>query len=187
MQSHFMSFTRAMIVTSLSILPTTVPVAEALACFRVVLDVTTAPISTGHAAKSVIASVARLVQTAVRRPDLRDEVYLQVIKQLNNNPKQSLTRQAWRLLDLLLEFVPPSTDFENFLESFVRSMGADDRRLFRLYNILSVGSGAAAGAAGAAGGASGGGDPAVAVAAAAVLPVPSEQKVGSTFRAIFKV
>jgi len=165
-QRHFMSHTTEMIGTSLSILPTSVPLNAALACFKVVLSVTTVPFSTAHAAKQLVPAVTRAINTVIRYPDLRDELYLQVIKQLNDNPRRDLTRQSWRLLDVLLEFVPPSTDFENFLESFVRSMGADDLRLFRLYNILStriIGSETSA------------------------VEYATEAKVGQVFRRIFKV
>lgn len=183
-QSHFMSHTCDMIGTSLTILPASVPLSAALACFRVVLAVTTLPLSASRTAnKPLIADVTRAINTVIRYPDLRDEIYLQVIKQLNDNPKQSLTRQSWRMLDLLLEFVPPSSDFENFLESFVRTMGADDRRLFRLYTILSrYGSGSTGGVAEGAAGASepGGGD-------GQKLQYVAENQVASAFRSIFKV
>jgi hypothetical protein len=181
-QTHFMSHTREMIGTSLSVLPATVPVHAALASFKVVLAVTTEPISSSqsqvtrtNSTAALIADVTRLLNTVLRHADLRDEVYLQVIKQLNDNPRHDLTRQAWRLLDLLLEFVPPSYDFENFLESFVRCMGADDRRLFRLYTILSLnGSGTA-------------GDKKLAGGDSVALQPVSEQQVGTAFRSIFKV
>ena len=182
-QKHFMSHTRDMIKTSLSVLPASVPLSAALACFKVVLAVTTVPITSSRAAKDLAPDVTRAINTVVRYADLRDEIYLQVIKQLNDNPRHDLTRQAWRLLDLLLEFVPPSTNFENFLESFVRSMGADDTRLFRLYNILSkagIGEegGETAGAVGVGvgvGGGSGG------------VQYVSEKEVESKFRVIFKL
>jgi hypothetical protein len=176
-QTHFMSHTRDMIATSLSVLPATVPVQAALECFKVVLAVTTEPItpsqSQATSTTASIADVTRLINAVLRHPDLRDEVYLQVIKQLNDNPRHDLTRQAWRLLDLLLEFVPPSYDFENFLESFVRCMGADDRRLFRLYTILSLdGSGT---------------DKKLTGGNNVALQRVSEQQVGTAFRSIFKV
>ena len=182
-QSHFMSHTCDMIATSLTILPASVPLSAALACFKVVLAVTTLPLSASrNANKPLIADVTRAINTVIRYADLRDEIYLQVIKQLNDNPKQSLTRQSWRMLDLLLEFVPPSSDFENFLESFVRTMGADDRRLFRLYTILSkYGSGSTGGIAEGAAGSS------ESEGGSQTLQYVSEDKVASAFRSIFKV
>jgi hypothetical protein len=77
-QAHFMSHTHEMIRTSLSVLPASVPISAALACFEVVLALTTAPLNSSRAAKHLAGALTKVVNVALRYPDLRDEVYLQV-------------------------------------------------------------------------------------------------------------
>ena len=45
----------------------------------------------------------------------------------------------WQLLDMCLECFPPSEDFENFLEAFIRQRYDTDARLRKLHVILYVG------------------------------------------------
>jgi len=51
---------------------------------------------------------------------LRDEIYLQIIKQLTDNPNMESARKGWDLMGLCLTTFPPGPDFENFLEVYLR-------------------------------------------------------------------
>ncbi|KAI0331024.1 hypothetical protein GY45DRAFT_673978 [Cubamyces sp. BRFM 1775] len=52
--------------------------------------------------------------------ELRDEIYCQVMKQLNGNPNKESTFKGWQLLCVLLVTFPPSKDFETYLRSYIQ-------------------------------------------------------------------
>lgn len=56
--------------------------------------------------------------------DLRDEIYCQIIKQATSNPGPQSLSQVWKLLALVSQFFPPSTDFSNFVHIFIRENAA---------------------------------------------------------------
>ena len=49
-------------------------------------------------------------------PSMRDELLLQLVKQLGNNPHPNNTDRLWRCLACSLAHFPPSSEFENYLE-----------------------------------------------------------------------
>ncbi|KZT18067.1 RhoGAP-domain-containing protein [Neolentinus lepideus HHB14362 ss-1] len=51
--------------------------------------------------------------------ELRDEIYCQVMKQLNKNPNPESVFKGWQLLCVLLITFPPSKNFETYLQSFI--------------------------------------------------------------------
>ncbi|XP_076018235.1 unconventional myosin-VIIb-like [Genypterus blacodes] len=61
-----------------------------------------------------------IVGYALSRPDIRDEVYCQICKQLVNNKNKSSRQQGWILLSICLGVFPPSKDYMKYLESFLR-------------------------------------------------------------------
>jgi hypothetical protein len=56
--------------------------------------------------------------------ELRDEIFLQLCKQLSSNPSASSLERGWVLMHLCLCTFPPSEDLENHLELFLRERGA---------------------------------------------------------------
>ncbi|KAI0674821.1 hypothetical protein C8Q78DRAFT_964705 [Trametes maxima] len=52
--------------------------------------------------------------------ELRDEIYCQVMKQLNGNPSKESVFKGWQLLCVLLVTFPPSKDFEANLQSYIQ-------------------------------------------------------------------
>lgn len=50
------------------------------------------------------------------RPELRDEIYVQILKQLSKNPQPDSSRRGWQILGACLASFPPGEGFENFLE-----------------------------------------------------------------------
>ncbi|KAI0823706.1 hypothetical protein BC628DRAFT_499041 [Trametes gibbosa] len=56
--------------------------------------------------------------------ELRDEIYCQVMKQLNGNPSKDSVFKGWQLLCVLLVTFPPSKDFESYLGSYMQQATA---------------------------------------------------------------
>ncbi|KAM8850065.1 unconventional myosin-VIIa-like [Spinachia spinachia] len=61
-----------------------------------------------------------IIGYALSRPDIRDEIYCQICKQLVNNKDRRSRMQGWLLLSICLGIFPPSEVFVKYLESFVR-------------------------------------------------------------------
>jgi hypothetical protein len=57
-------------------------------------------------------------------PELRDEILLQLLKQLSGNPSIASASRGWVLLYLCLSTFHPSDEFENHLELWLREAGA---------------------------------------------------------------
>jgi hypothetical protein len=120
--------------TSLTHLPHSVPKSAAVHAFDVFLRYTQRPED-----EKCSADVAAVISMCVRQPAIRDEVYVQLIKQCTKNGSTRSTMLYWQLLDMCLECFPPSEDFENFLEAFIRQRYDTDARLRKLHVILYVG------------------------------------------------
>ncbi|KAG1812552.1 uncharacterized protein BJ212DRAFT_1569642 [Suillus subaureus] len=52
--------------------------------------------------------------------ELRDEIYCQLMKQLNGNPNTESVFKGWQMLCVLLTAFPPSKNFETYLRSFMQ-------------------------------------------------------------------
>ena len=64
------------------------------------------------------------MQECIDNPELRDETFLQIMKQLRDNPSSVSLDRGWVLLQLCLQTFPPSEDAENFVEYFLRTRSA---------------------------------------------------------------
>ncbi|KAL6458208.1 hypothetical protein MHYP_G00334380 [Metynnis hypsauchen] len=61
-----------------------------------------------------------IVGYAIVRRDLRDEIYCQICKQLQENGNRSSFFRGWILLSLCLGIFPPTERFSKYLQSFIR-------------------------------------------------------------------
>jgi len=75
---------------------------------------------------------AELVAIAMNSPQdaLRSEVYVQIMKQLTNNPSPQSERLGWRLFGLLCKFVKPPEEFEDYVLTFVMQRKPRDSQRF---------------------------------------------------------
>jgi myosin heavy subunit len=60
-----------------------------------------------------------ILDKGMDKPKLRDEVYLQIMKQLTQNPKPDSTAKGWQMMCMCCGTFLPSVDFENYLLNFV--------------------------------------------------------------------
>jgi len=68
------------------------------------------------------------VVKGIQSPEIRDEIYFQIIKQLNNNPSPESRQKGWKMMDYCLQSFPPSVEFENFLEVWLRKQNRVELR-----------------------------------------------------------
>lgn len=66
-----------------------------------------------------VAKAQELLQKGAEQPDIRDEIYLQLCKQLTNNPNENSRLRAWQLMLMCLGMFPPSEEFELYLTNFI--------------------------------------------------------------------
>ncbi|CAO3608897.1 unnamed protein product [Cunninghamella blakesleeana] len=56
----------------------------------------------------------------ITKGQMRDEIYVQVCKQLNNNPNGPSIKKGWEILCVISVAFPPSKNLENYLTNFVQ-------------------------------------------------------------------
>ncbi len=85
-----------------------------------------------------------ILEKGIQFPELRDETYIQVIKQMTDNPNPESVSRGDRLLKLCLFTFPPSPEFENFLEIYFRNKDPSPDNPYRrqLHNIVYTGAAA---------------------------------------------
>ncbi len=66
---------------------------------------------------------AMLAQDILRKgfeyKPIRDEIYMQIIKQLTSNPRPESVAKGWQIMCMCVGTFPPSFDFENFLLHYI--------------------------------------------------------------------
>ena len=77
-----------------------------------------------------------LLSQGLATPEVRDEVYCQIIKQLAQNPNPSSTQKGWKLMEFCLQTFAPGDDFANYLEMYLRSHHGKDREKNRFVLML---------------------------------------------------
>jgi len=68
-----------------------------------------------------------ILSKGIQFEGLRDEIFVQIIKQITNNPNPESATQLWHLLQLCVLHFPPTPVFENYLEAWLRFKGGDSR------------------------------------------------------------
>ncbi|GMH65788.1 hypothetical protein TL16_g04280 [Triparma laevis f. inornata] len=108
------SWKNELIKTSLLQLPPDLA-SEALQTFRNV----TGYMGDRGSSKEPLGHVTKILSSLMLAPEqLRDEVYCQICKQVNNNPDQVSTVRGWQLMVIMLSSFPPSTRLQLPLIAF---------------------------------------------------------------------
>ena len=68
-----------------------------------------------------------LLNQGLATPEVRDEIYCQLIKQMTQNPNPQSTQKGWKLMELCLQTFAPGDDFANYLEMYLRGNHGQDR------------------------------------------------------------
>jgi hypothetical protein len=90
-----------------------------------------------------MALVAESLSTGLTHEGIRDEIFMQVCKQINGTPTANALDRAWVMMELALNTFPPSEDLENYLEKFLREKHAQPC-VVALHTRLYLGPGASA-------------------------------------------
>ncbi|XP_057492601.1 kinesin-like protein KIN-14E [Actinidia eriantha] len=69
-----------------------------------------------------IELVGKLYKQALKRSELRDELFAQVSKQTRNNPDRQYLIRAWELMYLCASCMPPSKDIGGYLSEYVHNV-----------------------------------------------------------------
>ncbi|KAI9187909.1 hypothetical protein H9P43_002300 [Blastocladiella emersonii ATCC 22665] len=96
---------------------------DALKCFKAIMRIMGDRPS--PASRSRTSDTQWVIERALAHgAEMRDEVYVQVCKQLTGNPGPDSVRRGWELLACLAPCFPPSRKFEAYLREFVAGAAA---------------------------------------------------------------
>lgn len=80
----------------------------------------------------VLSSVAalelsqKLLHQGLKRPEIRDELFMQLIKQTRGNPNPTARAKAWQLFYLTAATMPPTKDFMGVVSEYIHAVAHDD-------------------------------------------------------------
>ncbi|RKP10231.1 Rho GTPase activation protein [Thamnocephalis sphaerospora] len=61
-----------------------------------------------------------LLDRGLQQSELRDEIYVQLCKQVTNNPSRASVFKGWELMSVLAVTFPSSKNFEDYLKNFIQ-------------------------------------------------------------------
>jgi hypothetical protein len=71
------------------------------------------------------------VQSGLEIPEIRDEIYIHLIKNITNNPDPKCALGCWDLMSLCFLTFPPSKELENYLEYYIRKSGPTGKQKYQ--------------------------------------------------------
>ncbi|KAI9253534.1 hypothetical protein BDA99DRAFT_520052 [Phascolomyces articulosus] len=91
---------------------------DALRCFRMIQMV----MGDRHRPRNSndIEDLQSILSCGITKGQMRDEIYVQVCKQLNQNPRGTSIRKGWEILCIVCITFPPSKNLESYLTQFVQ-------------------------------------------------------------------
>ncbi|QCD81841.1 kinesin-like protein KIN-14E isoform X2 [Vigna unguiculata] len=66
--------------------------------------------------------VGKLYKQNLKRPELRDELFVQISKQTRNNPERQYLIKAWELMYLCASSMSPSKDISSYLSEYIHNV-----------------------------------------------------------------
>jgi len=68
----------------------------------------------------------KLLHQGLKRPELKDELYMQLLKQTRGNPSPASKLKAWELFNLTAATMPPSKDFLGLVSEYIHGAAHDE-------------------------------------------------------------
>ncbi|KAJ1336502.1 hypothetical protein BSLG_007286 [Batrachochytrium salamandrivorans] len=69
---------------------------------------------------SHFSDIQELLEKGIRVGGLRDEIFVQLCKQLTKNPITESLYRGWQLMDIICSTFPPSKSLDNYLKNFIQ-------------------------------------------------------------------
>ncbi|KAJ3256257.1 hypothetical protein HK103_005620 [Boothiomyces macroporosus] len=88
---------------------------DAVKCFKLLQKILQAK---GELIDS-FSEIQALLEKGIRTGSLRDEIFVQMCKQLSQNPKPEQVKRGWQMMNVLTSTFPPSKNLENYLKQFI--------------------------------------------------------------------
>jgi len=79
----------------------------------------------------------KLLHQGLKRPELKDELYMQLLKQTRGNPNVNSRTKAWELFQLTAATMPPSKDFVGLVSEYIHGVAHDDNEVPAVRNLAS--------------------------------------------------
>ncbi|CAB4376882.1 unnamed protein product [Rhizophagus irregularis] len=92
---------------------------DAIKCFKVIQRIMGDRSKGRNGPINVLEDIQWLLDRGISHGELRDEIYVQICKQLNENPHSESIRKGWELLCVIAVTFPPSKNFEAYLMQFI--------------------------------------------------------------------
>lgn len=67
----------------------------------------------------------KLLHQGLKRPELKDELYMQLIKQTRSNPYVESRMRAWELMHIIASAMPPSKEFVGLVSEYIHNVTND--------------------------------------------------------------
>ncbi|RIB02959.1 hypothetical protein C2G38_2255281 [Gigaspora rosea] len=92
---------------------------DAIKCFKTIQRIMGDRSKGRNGSSNILESIQWLLDCGILHGELRDEIYVQICKQLNDNPNKESIRKGWELLSVVTVTFPPSKNFEAYLLNFI--------------------------------------------------------------------
>jgi myosin-7 len=75
--------------------------------------------------EQAVLIIQSCIAYGIDRPELRDEIFCQMIRQVSDNPNDDSTTRGWHFLTLATIAFPPSKNFNKYLQAFFATKSSD--------------------------------------------------------------
>ncbi|EGF77726.1 hypothetical protein BATDEDRAFT_91387 [Batrachochytrium dendrobatidis JAM81] len=89
---------------------------DAIKCFKAIQKIMNPRVSL----ESQFVDIQELLEKGIRIGGLRDEICVQLCKQLTKNPSNESLKRGWQLMDIICSTFPPSKNLDNYLKNFIQ-------------------------------------------------------------------
>ena len=73
-----------------------------------------------------MVSMTNIQFLGIKRPELKDELFMQLLKQTRGNPNQETRQKVWELFYLVASTMPPSKDYVSSISEYIHITSRDE-------------------------------------------------------------